>query len=1395
MFVVFHYYLSRLLEEVLMKSLKMVITLAVISIVYSTALADFVPLRTDIIGDKPEIEMIKHDADQVQFEVRIAGIELSEGIIEGRYWDRVHIPGGAYGLEKGMPEVPFFSKMLAIPPTTAVRVEFEPLEIETITGIELMPSQGDEPEQAEKNAQPIRFDMAAYSQDAFYPAEEAVSGDPGLMRGLRVVPIIMRPVRYNPVTQELRIAHRFRVTVHFEGTDLRNTPTRSLRPISRDYYKVLAEVVMNLDELDMEIIPMGSYLIVCENNLTLLTDLEPLIDWKIRKGHTVVVSTFSGGASATTIKNLIQTAYNTWEIPPEYVLLWGDHGGEYALPCYDSYYGLDHAYSQLDGGDILADVAVGRFPAQSQYQTLVMRNKILYYEKMPYIGNDDWYHQGVLVAGSYSSGLSTILVNRYIKTRMIWREYTRIDTFWYTGCSGSVVSTLTNGINDGALYVNYRGWIGMEGFGTSNISALTNVRMLPFVTILTCGTGGFNTSSESRMERFSNVGTPLAPTGAIACVGTATSSTHTKYLNSVSNGMYDCVYDMNVPRPGLALVNGKQQLYNGYHITDPTQVSNFSKWANLAGDPGTQLFTHAIQYMDCSVPSAVSFGENALTLTVNELGVGPLEDALVCLYAANEMHEVGYTDMNGMVTLPIEVRNPENVKVTITKQNFFPIVDSLDVVQADVAVGYFDHAIDDDSNGSSSGDGDGILNPGEDIEIPLILKNYGNSVSATGISVTASESDEYAALGDAYETFGNLAPSGTGSSDDDFDLSVASDCPHGHIVHLDLTVDSDQGTWDALLDLEVVSFEATITSAYAFGADTLLTPGETANFIVVVENTGGKTAASLTATMTSLSSFVTVDDNHSSYGTITPGTSASNFSDPFILTAIDESPPGYEVDLEIVFTSGTGATQTEIITIPLGIKTSVDPQGPDECGYFCFDNTDLDYATAPAYNWVEIDPSYGGSGTQLPIIDLYEEDDMSVNVLLPFTFRYYGEDVGEITVCSNGWISTWPNISFANFRNWPIPSSLGPNGMIAAFWDDLLTWSGGHVYAYNDVTNHRFIIEWSRVKTYHSPSPQETFEIILYDPAYYPTPTGDGEILFQYHTIVEVQGNVGTYSGDNGYSTIGIERPDKHDGIEVVYWDMYDDPATAEVENGRAYLFTTNFEYGVTPGEFDVQLTYQSGSPVPAGGGNIYFDIYVENVGASAVNFDAWLAVEYEGNQPTTVVLRSFANYQPGWAINRSNMYFPVPAGYAAGNYELYCRVGDEPNTVWNESGFPFIKSGTDYSSKFQPFVPDGMPNPFDEIITAGSTLPVPEEYSLLGVYPNPFNPVSLIRFALPSAGRVTLEVFDVTGRTVARLLDGYLDAGVHEARFDASGFSSGIYIYRLNASDFSATGKMVLMK
>jgi hypothetical protein len=104
-------------------------------------------------------------------------------------------------------------------------------------------------------------------------------------------------------------------------------------------------------------------------------------------------------------------------------------------------------------------------------------------------------------------------------------------------------------------------------------------------------------------------------------------------------------------------------------------------------------------------------------------------------------------------------------------------------------------------------------------------------------------------------------------------------------------------------------------------------------------------------------------------------------------------------------------------------------------------------------------------------------------------------------------------------------------------------------------------------------------------------------------------------------------------------------------------------------------------------------------------------------------------------------------------------------------------------------FTDNGNPLPVEIEVT------LPAEFVLEQNYPNPFNPTTTIKYSLPSAGEITLTIFDLSGSEVATLVNQSQPAGNYIIEFDASHLSSGIYYYQLNAGNFSQTKKLILLK
>lgn len=126
-------------------------------------------------------------------------------------------------------------------------------------------------------------------------------------------------------------------------------------------------------------------------------------------------------------------------------------------------------------------------------------------------------------------------------------------------------------------------------------------------------------------------------------------------------------------------------------------------------------------------------------------------------------------------------------------------------------------------------------------------------------------------------------------------------------------------------------------------------------------------------------------------------------------------------------------------------------------------------------------------------------------------------------------------------------------------------------------------------------------------------------------------------------------------------------------------------------------------------------------------------------------------------------------------------------------------RSGTDKSAAFSyaGVGPENLYYNMENLITGIEPISnnVPDKFSLGQNYPNPFNPVTSIQFSIPKAGNVKLVIYNMLGGEVETLMNGNMNAGTYKADWDASGYSSGVYFYRIISGDNIETKKMMLIK
>lgn len=1034
--------------------------------------------------------------------------------------------------------------------------------------------------------------------------------------------------------------------------------TATARTVPASIATLLASEVEGFDKSTLATVPLGTWACLSAPGTDVQTALAPLIAWRQRQGYHVVAATTDqiGGNDGYAIKAWLQQLYDTLAVPLDMVCLVGDADGAVAIdtwrePLSGLYGEGDHFYTQLDGDDVLGDVHIGRLSVTSASQLATVVGKLVAYESDPWLASDaGWFTRAGLVADVSESGWSTIYSSRWVKQHLLELNFTAIDTIF----GGNYVTQQLASLNAGKSLYTYRGHWQMSGLTTGHIAQLSNGRKLPFVVTLTCDTGSFWTDTTCRSEAFLR-----APNGGgVASIGTATTGTHTRYNDSMFQGIIDHVLLSGDPRLGPALSRGKLHMFANYGEVEPDAVAIWSVWNNLMGDPATPLWTAVPRELAVTAPTVLDPAADALPVTV-KAGGQPVAGAIVCARVTGDPLALGVTGGDGRAVLPLAGLPAGTMQLTVTGPNLRPWLGSVQVGTHAAALRPLTALVDDDNAGLSRGDGDGIAEPGETVELTIPLRNDGTAMVPRVIAALRRSATPGVTVLRPTAYYMDIDPGQVAVGTIAFAVSLDASAAGGTVASLLLDVSSAEATGIAagVVELPIAGPRASLAAVATAGATAA---GGTPTLAIELANDGDRSTVAIEASLRSTDRWVSVTAGNASLPGAATGATTGSTPGAFALAIAPDCPAGHlaVLDLYLAFAEG-GAARLEV-PITCGTASAADPSGPDAWGYYAFDDLDAGYAAAPLYDWVEIDPALGGAGTALALADTALYADGVAVIDLPFPFRYYGRTFTKVSVCSNGWFS-FGATPVLYYRNWRIPTPGAADDMVAVFWDELRQAPGeGGVFTWHDAAQHRFVIEWSRLRNAYNDSlvtSPETFQAVLYDPAWRAGETGDGDILLQYHTVNQVDEL-------NGYATVGIQDHERDDGVLYSYWNLAA-PGAAPLQAGRAILFTT--------------------------------------------------------------------------LVNRPD----APA--------------DAP----------------------QPAV----------LSTA-----------LASAAPNPFNPRTTIGFTLAAAGPVDLDVYDVQGRLVRRLVSGSLPAGAHGVVWqgdDVGGgaVASGTYFCRLRAGGQEFTRKLTLLR
>jgi len=744
------------------------------------------------------------------------------------------------------------------------------------------------------------------------------------MQDVRFIPISFHPVIQDVNDINAQIIRHISVEI-----DLPAEPA-PLHRLSRSARQAMSDLLLNnrSPERDQPVELAGCvYVIPADNRVSEL--LEDLYEWRRLQGFNVHEIVVQDPNDDVRLYNAIANL-NQRRTTVEYICLVGDVGGEFTVPT--TLQGTsDYHYSLLSGDDLLPEAAVGRISYNSIGELSRIIQKIIEYETNPDLENIEWLRHGAVCAGNRISGLSTILVGRWVRDQLLNYGFTSVDTLWYYMNNG-VEDFMRRSFDRGMSFINYRGWTGLEDWTVHEAGRLVN-RYLPVALLLGCNTGDFAGVGAGFTEALLR-----AEGGAIGAIGSSTQQSRVNYNNALMAGYYRGVLDDDVCRLGWTLNRAKLELFATYGIAGREWVTSHAYWTNLMGDPATIIWRGEPRQVNLEAPNQVVIGEEPFEVQVSFDGE-PVSGARVGLYKEEEFSVAAYTDDDGTarISYPFNRMGAGSGQLTVTGDRIFPVSREIQFIAAPHLVDYQFSFIIDDQFEPHDGNGDGIVQPFETFELIVGVTNIGNQPVQSPIRF-ALDTDNNAIdiLEPEVNHMQNMFPNNLVNIG--FLIEAQGSYPDRETIPLILTARAGEEEWN--MHFSLAEGQAPRWEILSIEPDFIVRPGGNIAFDIVLTNSGSLDAGETAGILIPLNDWVEIEEEFGEYGEMFVGDTADTGEAYWILIDFDV-PWGEVLPFELRIESGDNYSAVLQFALQVQQRGDGQPSGPDEYGYWAIDDLDI----------------------------------------------------------------------------------------------------------------------------------------------------------------------------------------------------------------------------------------------------------------------------------------------------------------------------------------------------------------------------------------------------------------------------------------------------------------------